>query len=197
MKRLIATCGIYLVFFLPAAFTVESPLNISIPTALNQIFFFNLPIIIIVFLSPPAVKRFDGLLCWLALFGLILLAFIIPSGTAPRITMHKDIYTRICAALSCIAAGYAEEGYFRYLLLKAFNKNKNLRPHVQIVLSAALFALCHRYGGASAMGYAFVAGCFLAILALYRHAFHELALAHGLYNILVLVYATMDMHSFS
>ncbi|MDR2149674.1 MAG: CPBP family intramembrane metalloprotease [Spirochaetaceae bacterium] len=76
-----------------------------------------------------------------------------------------------------LCAGYLEEGYFRFYLLR-----NNKKPSL-IIFSTVLFALCHRSQGVPGMFNAACAGFLLSVIFKRSHSLHGIALAHGLYNI--------------
>jgi len=83
----------------------------------------------------------------------------------------------------CICAAYLEESYFRYYLLTR-NDELNLDSSSALVLSTALFAICHIYEGPWGFLNAALSGAFLCFIFLRLNSLHGTAIAHGLYNIL-------------
>lgn len=76
-----------------------------------------------------------------------------------------------------IIAGYLEELYFRFYLLR-----KNPKPSM-IIFSTILFVLCHKYQGPAGMFNAACAGLVLSFIFIKSRSLHGIAIAHGLYNI--------------
>jgi len=90
----------------------------------------------------------------------------------------------LCA--SCICAAYLEESYFRYYLLTRYDE-LNLNASSALLLSTALFSICHIYEGPWGFLNAALSGAFLCFIFLRYNSLHGTAIAHGLYNICVYV----------
>ena len=88
--------------------------------------------------------------------------------------------------VSCICAAYLEESYFRYYLLTR-NDELNLSAPSALLLSTALFSICHIYEGPWGFLNAALSGVFLCFIFLRYNSLHGTAIAHGLYNILAYV----------
>ena len=87
--------------------------------------------------------------------------------------------------LSLISVAYLEEAYFRlYLFYRLDISLKSI-----FFLSVLFFGLSHLYEGLWGFLNAILAGAFLSVLFLKTKSFHGIAWAHGLYNILVYMYA--------
>jgi membrane protease YdiL (CAAX protease family) len=82
---------------------------------------------------------------------------------------------------SCLSTGYLEESYFRYYLGGKF-KEAGLGPRAFILVSTALFTLCHFYEGPWGTLNSLLAALILALVYTRFHSLHGLALAHGFYN---------------
>ncbi|MDR2661675.1 MAG: CPBP family intramembrane metalloprotease [Treponema sp.] len=81
-----------------------------------------------------------------------------------------------------------EESYFRVYL------PRRLLPVCSGLVTAfavpvLIFGLCHAYEGPWGFANALLAGAFLSFVYIKTASFHGIALAHGLYNILVYIYA--------
>jgi len=92
----------------------------------------------------------------------------------------------ITLCVSCVCAAYLEESYFRYYLLTR-NDELNMSASSALVLSTALFSICHIYEGPWGFLNAALSGAFLCFIFLRYNSLHGTAIAHGLYNILVFV----------
>jgi len=92
----------------------------------------------------------------------------------------------ITLCVSCICAAYLEESYFRYYLLTR-NDELNLNSSSALVLSTALFSICHIYEGPWGFLNAALSGVFLGYIFLRYNSLHGTAIAHGLYNILAYI----------
>jgi len=90
----------------------------------------------------------------------------------------------ITLCVSCICAAYLEESYFRYYLLTRRDE-LNLSASSALVLSTALFSICHIYEGPWGFLNAALSGAFLCFIFLRYNSLHGTAIAHGLYNIAV------------
>jgi membrane protease YdiL (CAAX protease family) len=88
------------------------------------------------------------------------------------------------AVLSSLSAGYLEESYFRWYLPARF-REAGISAVLSFSVSTLLFALCHVYEGPWGFANALLAGALLSFLFVKGRSFHSIALAHGLYNVLV------------
>ena len=104
----------------------------------------------------------------------------------PKIEAPHNIAGWVVLVFSCLGTGYLEESYFRFYLL---TKLENYLPQVvfRIMLSTALFAVCHIYEGPWGIANAVLAGVLLSVLFVRFRSLHSVALAHGAYNIFVYV----------
>jgi len=92
--------------------------------------------------------------------------------------------------VSCMGAAYLEESYFRFYLLTN-RAEMRLGPAAAVILSTALFSICHIYEGPWGFLNSFLSGVFLCVIFLRRNSIHGIALAHGLYNVIVYIIATI------
>ena len=92
----------------------------------------------------------------------------------------------IVLCISNICAAYLEESYFRYYLLTRRDEFK-LNAASALMLSTALFSICHIYEGPWGFLNAALSGTFLGFIFLRYNSLHGIAIAHGLYNVLVYV----------
>jgi len=92
----------------------------------------------------------------------------------------------IILCLSCICAAYLEESYFRYYLLTKRAELK-LNALSALLLSTALFSICHIYEGPWGVLNAAFSGALLCLIFLRYNSLHGIAVAHGLYNILIYI----------
>jgi membrane protease YdiL (CAAX protease family) len=175
---------------------------------LNRILTYNLPALALIWyllLRPetknrgriPRVSRRDLWSVLAALPALLLSALsvslaaslfnAIPGG-APLGSPPAKISAWILIILSCLSTGYLEESFFRYYLYRKLTLFGLDAPRF-ILVSAALFSLCHIYEGPWGTMNACFAGLLLALIFTRFHALHGIALAHGLYNLLVYIAA--------
>lgn len=123
----------------------------------------------------------------LALFGLIASFAEIPSILEPRVQWE---FTRMAllplVVLSSVAVGYREEIFYRaYCLVRG--EEAGAGPVAVIAASTVLFAAGHLYQGVAGFLMALVIGAVFAGVFYYRRSLHGIAVAHGIYNTLVLV----------
>ncbi|MDR1596292.1 MAG: CPBP family intramembrane metalloprotease [Treponema sp.] len=109
-------------------------------------------------------------------------------GGAPFESPPAEISAWVLTILSCLSTGYLEESFFRYYLYKKLTLFGLDAPRF-ILVSAALFSLCHLYEGPWGTLNACFAGLLLALIFTRFRALHGIALAHGLYNLLVYIAA--------
>ncbi|MDR3191846.1 MAG: CPBP family intramembrane metalloprotease [Treponema sp.] len=107
----------------------------------------------------------------------------IPAGV-PRPPARISAW--IIILLSCLSTGYLEESFFRYYLYKKLTLFGLDAPRF-ILVSTVLFSFCHIYEGPWGVMNACFAGLILALIFTRFRALHGLALAHGLYNLLVYI----------
>ena len=91
--------------------------------------------------------------------------------------------------VSSIAIGYREEIFYRaYMWVRG--KEAGLHPAVIIGGSSLLFSVGHLYQGWAGFITAFVIGATLGVVFAWRRSLHGIAIAHGLYNTMVLFVAS-------
>lgn len=110
-----------------------------------------------------------------------------PGGAAARVEWSFDRPELIPLVLvSTLAIGYREEVFYRaYIADRAAEARVNPRP--ALALGAALFAAGHLYQGIMGFVIALAIGLFLGELYLRTRSLHGIAVAHGIYNLLVLL----------
>ncbi len=109
--------------------------------------------------------------------------------THPGITAPSTFYDQLIAkpglilliAVTCLLIGYFEELFFRVYLIKEFAGNR-YAAHFTIITGSVLFAAGHAYQGVIAATGTFFIGVFLGYRYLAHSSWHEIALAHALYN---------------
>jgi len=111
----------------------------------------------------------------------------ISSGS--RFLPPQNLISWIILIISCISTAYLEESFFRFYLLSR-RKEMGLGPHRAIMISVALFSLCHMYEGPWGFLNAVLSGIILAFVFLRFRSLHGIAFAHALYNVLVYVMGT-------
>jgi uncharacterized protein len=139
----------------------------------------------------------DGLvtaLLVLACFGLVFSFFALVTSLPPQWTkgfvsgyrwgLQRPSQLPV-ALLFSLAAGYREEFYFRAYLLERMEEI-GVRNAAAIAVSTSLFCVGHVYEGPLGIVVAAVLGTVFALAYKKRKNLHIIAIAHGLYNTLVL-----------
>jgi len=88
--------------------------------------------------------------------------------------------------ITCFAAAYLEESYFRYYLLTK-REELNLNARSALTLSVVMFSVCHIYEGPWGFMNALISGTILGFIFLRYTSLHGIAIAHALYNISIYV----------
>jgi membrane protease YdiL (CAAX protease family) len=129
----------------------------------------------------------------IALPCLLITGFVISSvssflgETSPvQIQSPSSAVEWIILCVSCISAAYLEESFFRFYLL-ARRREMKLTASAALVVSVALFSICHIYEGPWGFLNSLVSGAILSFIFLRYEALHGIAAAHGLYNIAIYV----------
>jgi len=125
---------------------------------------------------------------------LLLTSFIVAniSKYAGDNTTQAIIYSPTSAfewvilCISCLFAAYLEESFFRFYLISR-RQELNLNATSALILSVALFSVCHIHEGPWGFLNSVLAGVFLAFMFLRYNSLHGIAVAHALYNITVYV----------
>jgi membrane protease YdiL (CAAX protease family) len=125
---------------------------------------------------------FSGLT--LAGFGIALAARF--SGLYPGVPVipPTDAASWILVILQSFTIGYLEESYFRWYLPLRFRET-GFGIVKSYFFSIFLFSLCHVYEGPWGVANAALAGTLLSFVFFKSRSIHCIALAHGLYNVLV------------
>ncbi len=85
-------------------------------------------------------------------------------------------------SFSCLAAAYLEESFFRFFILSR-RKELKLKASGALLLSVALFSVCHIYEGPWGFLNSVISGIILCFIFLRYKSLHGIAIAHTLYNI--------------
>jgi len=104
------------------------------------------------------------------------------SAALPRVPSSALGWIILC--VSCFFAAYLEESFFRFYLLSRREELK-LGETQALVISTALFSICHIYEGPWGFLNAIISGTVLAFVFLRYSSLHGIAAAHGFYNITV------------
>jgi len=128
--------------------------------------------------------------------GLLLIGLSISFASSIFGETQADIYPPsgffqwLVLTFSCLSAAYLEESFFRFYLLTNRTEMK-IGAAAAVILSTSLFAICHIYEGPWGFLNSFLSGIFLCVIFLRRNSIHGVALAHGLYNVIVYVLAAV------
>lgn len=145
---------------------------------------------------PPAPRTILlGLLAFILLAAVFLIllftASLLPrewiEAALPEFRWSYSDYTLLpLVVLSCFISAYREELYFRSYLLTEFSRLGSSFP-AAAAASLGLFALGHLYQGVSGFVVALVLGFYLTMVFRRSRSLHVPAIAHGLYNLAVLM----------
>jgi membrane protease YdiL (CAAX protease family) len=197
---------LYMVLFLPGGTGRMGGLTgFSISSELTRIFLFNIPSLALIWYLLLKVKGFkdwgigpprknDLLAAALCLPGLLLTGFIIAfiSPYFGEISGQSMLYPPfpvplwIILGVSCISTGYLEESFFRFYLLSRRDELR-LSDAGALLVSVAAFSFCHMYEGPWGFLNSVISGILLSFVFLRWKSFHGIALAHGLYNMIVII----------
>lgn len=111
------------------------------------------------------------------------------TGIETGIEISPNFYERLSEqpiliffiAVTCLIIGYFEELFFRVYLIRDFAVNRRA-AHLTIIIGSLLFAGGHMYQGFTAAAGTFLIGVILGYRYLAHSSWHEIALAHALYN---------------
>jgi membrane protease YdiL (CAAX protease family) len=189
---------LYCILFLPGALRGDSPPELavfSIKREIIRITAYNLPALALIWYlwrrnRAVPVPALGDLFAFLWAFPCLILTSLSVSMAAARFSGPDQGFSigapDGAAGLglmffSCLSTGYLEESYFRYYLGEKI-KEAGLASWAFMLISAALFALCHAYEGPWGMMNSLLAALILGLVYIRFRSLHGLALAHGLYN---------------
>jgi len=162
--------------------------------------FWRLPALILVLLivekKPPFRPKIDALTLAAALPTLCAAGFLVSAVSAltgffppEAVPTPQGGSGWAAAALLSLSTGCLEEAYFRVYLpqriLALKPGNPALTERKAFLVSALVFALCHAYEGPWGFLNALLAALALSLIYVKSSSFPGIALAHGLYNVLV------------
>ncbi|GHU22046.1 hypothetical protein FACS1894172_18330 [Spirochaetia bacterium] len=191
MTAVLESLFLYVVFFAPDLYTEPAGIIIfSVQQELSRVVLYGILIIYLLFrlkiIAPDMLKpHFNDIpACGLALVLLFLTGFCVGFFVQDfqMIKGPKGIIPVFVAILSCLLTGYAEEGFFRIYLLRNHSPCSIV---YRMLIATVLFSLCHWYEGISGMLYAAAASLILSLISLKFRSLHGIALAHGLYDLIV------------
>jgi len=209
MRSFAETLILYIVLFFSgsAAFVINGAQNVDFSTSaqIAGIFLHSLPSLALIWLLILKAKKIedcnikpgrkDLISAFITLPCLLLIAVVISfvssyiGGSQARLSLNSPSTAAgwVILCLSCISAAYLEESYFRYYLLTKRDE-LHLNASSALVLSTALFSICHIYEGPWGVLNAALSGAFLCFIFLRFNSLHGIAIAHGLYNILIFMF---------
>jgi membrane protease YdiL (CAAX protease family) len=195
---------LYCILFLPGALRHAPPAELAVFSAnreITRIIAYNIPALALIWYlrrretgpKKTFLPTLKDIFAFLWAFPALVLTSLtvslaasffpgLPGGV--KIQGPGNIIGLLVMFLSCISTGYLEESYFRYYLGKKFDE-LGLSPWAFILISTALFALCHVYEGPWGTMNSILAALILALVYTRFRTLHGLALAHGLYNAVV------------
>ncbi len=113
------------------------------------------------------------------------------SGAAPFSFEDPPTVAYLLSALSLLSVGYMEELFFRsYTIVRL--EQLGLSRWTAVAASALLFSLGHAYQGVQGLFFSFFAGIALGALFSRNRRVHPLALGHGVYNYLGLLFSGLS-----
>ena len=137
--------------------------------------------------------------CFAAVTPFMVLVISLPSDAAHSLTqgyrwgLQKASQIPL-ALLFGITAGYREEFFFRSYMLGRLEE-LGLQVPVAVAVSTAVFAIGHVYEGLLAVLITASLGVLLSFSWLRRRSLHVVAIAHGLYNTVVLCLGLVLPHA--
>jgi len=134
------------------------------------------------------VSGFVALLCLFITGSVIAFISSYIGGTSAQVLLYSPstFMEWVILCFSCIFAAYLEESFFRFYILTRRDELKLNAPSAMVV-SVALFSICHIYEGPWGFLNAALSGTFLCFLFLRYKSLHGIAAGHALYNISVFV----------
>jgi membrane protease YdiL (CAAX protease family) len=209
----IETLILYMVLFFSGAtgaFVNEVQESFSTIAELKRLFLYSIPSLALIWYMLLRVKSLShwdikpgkkDLVCGLVTFlSLIIIGFVMAfvSSRIISITMQHEAIEQaavhppatalqwVVLVISCIVSAYVEESFFRFYILARRDELK-LHASYALLLSVALFAICHIYEGPWGFLNSVLSGTLLCFMFLRYKAFHGITIAHGLYNVSVFV----------
>ncbi|MDR2943047.1 MAG: CPBP family intramembrane metalloprotease [Treponema sp.] len=206
---------LYIVLFLSgsASFFTNShqtaaQTGFSIMSALNSIFLRSIPSLALIWFLLLKKKKLkdwgirpglkDLISCVITLPCLLIIGFTVTyisskiGESSLQITIISPSNGPEWAVLSvsCVLAAYLEESFFRFYLLSRRHELK-LTALYALVLSVALFSICHIYEGPWGFLNAVLSSVLLCFMFLRYKSIHGISIAHAMYNIAVYIINTM------
>ena len=206
MRIYIETLVLYFVLFFSGStgfFTIASePGSFSITAELVRLFVYTIPSLVLIWylLYRSWVRKTwnirpgkkDLTPCLISLAGLLITGFLIAfvssgiDANAAQVQLKLPSTTAgwVVLCISCISAAYLEESFFRFYILSRRDEMR-LNAASALIVSVALFSICHIYEGPWGFLNSVLSGALLSFIFLRYNSLHGIAAAHSLYNIAV------------
>ena len=194
---------LYIVLFVAGSVGQAGGAGFSVTDELTRLFLYSLPSLALIWYLLLKVKspgewginlpgKKDMLVGLLSLPGLMLIGFTIAfaasqfNGAAGEAgyNVPSSVPGWLLLSVSCLSTGYLEESFFRFYILSR-REELNLSGASALLFSTLAFSACHIYEGPWGFLNSFLAGILLGFIFLRYRSLHGIALAHGLYNIIV------------
>lgn len=137
---------------------------------------------------PVATAGVTALLLLVAILANLLASAVGIAANPPFSFNAPTPVVYILSALSLLSVGYMEELFFRAYAMTRLQQ-LGVSPRTAVLVSALLFSVGHLYQGVQGVLFALLAGLLLGGLYLRRNSVHPLALGHGIYNYLGLLFS--------
>lgn len=182
-----------LIFTLPQILLMLYVLNLRSPGGLGDLGFGNLRVSVLF----PALLTFlllFGITTGLGLFAEILGRFssmdlrnpALPDAMPEGFSIFQPPYLPLLILFTSVVIAYFEELFFRVYLVGQFSDSPR-GSHIAILVSSLLFAGGHLYQGLIGGVGTFFIGILLGYRYLRCRNWHEIAIAHALYNFAVIL----------
>jgi len=127
-------------------------------------------------------------------FAIAYLSSYIDGTATVKLVVPSSAAQWIVLCIICILAAYLEESFFRFYLLSR-RQEMNMSAASALIFSVILFSVCHVYEGPWGFLNAVISGTFLGFMFLRYNSIHGIAVAHGLYNIVIYAaYAVLTLY---
>jgi len=135
----------------------------------------------LVTLAIAVVSIFVAVMIW----RLIVLTGIVGEGESAVSWSSPGSSLFPMAVLASVAVGYREEIFYRAYLIERAAEHR-VPQWAVVTVSTGLFAAGHVYQGVAGVGISALVGLAMAGVYIWRRSLHGIAVAHGIYNVVVL-----------
>jgi len=193
-------------FFSGTAVLPAASEGFSVVIELQRIFLYSIPSIALIWFMILRTKKIkdcnlipcknDIISCLIAFPCLLITGFSVTffsaffGGKSVQILIQTPsaAFGWTVLGISCIFFAYLEESFFRFYFLARRDELK-LKAAAAIIISAALFSICHIYEGPWGFINSLLSAIILGIIYLRFKSLHGIAFAHGFYNITAYILA--------